>query len=74
MGLNWGGTVYPWNSSYVIATIVVGFVSLVAFVLWECFMPLREPLVPMVLFRNRAWNAATIVSGLGASVRIPLFG
>lgn len=68
MGLNWGGSVYPWKSGYVIGTIVAGFIGLVAFVLWELYAPLKEPLVPMHLFRNGGWNAATILSGLGASV------
>jgi hypothetical protein len=35
-------------------------------------MHLKEPLVPMHLFQNQAWNAATIVSGLGASVSAKL--
>jgi hypothetical protein len=68
MGLNWGGSVWPWSSAHVIATIVVGFVALCLFVLWESVAKLKEPLVPMHLFRNQPWNAATIVSGLGASI------
>ena len=68
MGLNWGGSVHPWASAYVIATIVVGFCSLVAFVCWQKFMPLNEPLMPLHIFRNRGWLLATIVSGLGASM------
>lgn len=68
MGLNWGGVVYPWASGRVIATIVVGAISLVAFGLWETFMKLKEPLVPIWVFRNRGWFAATIISGLGASI------
>ncbi|ORY11695.1 fungal trichothecene efflux pump [Clohesyomyces aquaticus] len=68
MGLSWGGGVYPWASASVIATIVVGFVALVAFVLWECFANLKEPLVPMHIFSNYSWNAAVILTGLGASV------
>ncbi|KXJ88998.1 fungal trichothecene efflux pump [Microdochium bolleyi] len=67
MGLNWGGTVYAWNSSYVIATIVVGLVTLVVFVLWEKYAKLKEPLVPMNLFGNYSWNASVILTGLGAS-------
>lgn len=68
MGLNWGGSVYPWASASVIATIVVGFIALVAFVLWECFMDLEEPLVPMSIFSNYSWNASVLLTGLGASV------
>lgn len=67
MGLSWGGTVYAWNSAYVVATIVVGFVALVVFVLWESYAKLGEPLVPMNLFSNYSWNASVILTGLGAS-------
>lgn len=68
MGLNWGGTVYPWASAYVIATIAVGLCGLVAFVLWECYVDLKEPLVPMDIFQNYSWNASVLLTGLGASV------
>ena len=43
---------YPWSDPHVISFIVVGFVTLVAFVLWECYAPLREPFVPMKLFKD----------------------
>lgn len=52
MGLSWGGSVYPWKSAHVIAGLVVGGVTLIAFVLYECYMPLVDPLIPMHLFRN----------------------
>jgi MFS family permease len=68
MGLNWGGNVYAWSSAYVIATIVTGLVALVAFVLYECYVDLKEPLVPMHIFSNYSWNASVILTGLGASV------
>jgi hypothetical protein len=42
MGMSWGGGQYAWNSAHVIATIVVGFVLLVAFVLYEIYVPLKE--------------------------------
>src|ERR1700743_2149596 len=35
MGLSWGGSSYPWKSAHVIAMMVVGGVTLIAFVLWE---------------------------------------
>ena len=68
MGLNWGGGVYAWDSARVIATIVVGFCALVGLVLWECFMKLKEPLVPMKLFLHWPWVATVILSGLGQSI------
>jgi hypothetical protein len=68
MGLSWGGSVHSWASASVIATIVIGFVALVAFILWECFVELKEPLVPMHIFSNYSWNASVLLTGLGASV------
>lgn len=32
LGLSWGGTMYSWSSAHVIATIVIGFFTFVAFV------------------------------------------
>lgn len=37
LGLSWGGSKYSWNSAHVIATIVVGAVALIAFVLYGMF-------------------------------------
>jgi len=68
MGLSWGGSVYPWNSAATISTLVIGFVSLVIFALWEAYAPLKEPLVPTEIFRNFSWVAASANLGLGASV------
>ncbi len=68
MGISWGGSYYAWKSAHVIATIVIGFFSLVAFVLYEALVPLKEPLVPMYLFKNIPWVATMLVVALGASV------
>ncbi|KAK5717217.1 hypothetical protein LTR15_009106 [Elasticomyces elasticus] len=65
MGLSWGGSLYAWNSAHVISTLVVGFVTSVVFVLWECFAPLERPLVPMRLFRSRGYCVLTLISGIG---------
>lgn len=68
MGVSWGGSYYLWDSAHVIATIVVGFLSLVLFVLHEVFAPLKEPLVPMNLFLSIPWVADVFLVALGASV------
>ncbi|KAE8146978.1 siderophore iron transporter [Aspergillus avenaceus] len=57
LGLSWGGTSYAWSSSHVVAVLVIGFVSLIAFVLYEIFMPLEQPLLPMSLLRDRGYSA-----------------
>jgi MFS family permease len=66
MGLSWGGGLYAWKSGHVIGTIVSGVLSLVAFFMWETFMPLKEPLVPMHLFKNVGWVASCLLLSLGA--------
>lgn len=68
LGLSWGGGKYPWNSAYVISFIVIGIISFIAFVLWECLMDLKEPLLPLELFKNRDWVVATLLCGIGAGV------
>ncbi|KAF2015910.1 siderophore iron transporter [Aaosphaeria arxii CBS 175.79] len=68
MGLSWGGTVYPWRSAAVIAAIIVGFAVMTAFVLWEIYAPIKEPLIPMHLFKNGRWVSAVVLLGLGAGV------
>ncbi len=68
VGISWGGSYYAWKSTHVIATIVLGFFALVAFVLYESLVPLKEPLVPMHLFKNIPWVATMMVLALGAIV------
>lgn len=68
LGLSWGGAVYPWNHAGPIAGITIGGVTLIAFVLWEIFAPIKEPLVPMHLFKDVGWVSAVILLGLGAGV------
>ncbi|KAJ4296443.1 hypothetical protein N0V90_006488 [Kalmusia sp. IMI 367209] len=68
MGLSWGGSIYPWKSAAVISAILLGFAVLVAFVLYEIYAPIKEPLIPMHLFLNGRWVAAVVLLGLGAGV------
>jgi hypothetical protein len=42
LGLSWGSVTYPWKSGAVISTIIIGFISLVGFVLWELYVDLKE--------------------------------
>ncbi|PYI31179.1 siderophore iron transporter [Aspergillus indologenus CBS 114.80] len=63
LGLSWGGTSYAWSSAHVVAVLVVGFVSIIVFVLYEIYAPLEQPLLPMSLLRNPGY-AATVCSAL----------
>jgi MFS family permease len=50
LGLSWGGGQHPWNSSWVVAPIVVGGVCFVALGFWEVYAPLTYPILPPKLF------------------------
>lgn len=67
MGISWGGTLYAWDSAHVLSAIIVGLLLLIAFVCWEIYMPLKEPLLPMRLFQNTGWVVSIILWALGAS-------
>src|SRR5690348_12837568 len=45
MGLSWGGILYPWKSAHVIGTIVAGFSTIVAFVLYGTVPPCPDPAI-----------------------------
>jgi len=68
MGLSWGGTLHPWTSANVIATIVVGFAALVGFFVYEAYAPLKEPLLPLHVLNNLGWNISVLLWALGAAI------
>src|SRR6266568_1344348 len=56
------GNDHGWTSATVLPPIVVGVLLVVAFVAWELRAP--EPMLPMRLFRSRAFTATNIASML----------
>jgi MFS family permease len=52
MGINWGGTVYPWKSAGTLAPIIVGFLTLVVLGVYESHSNVKNPLLPPQLFRQ----------------------
>ncbi|CAK7204997.1 hypothetical protein SEUCBS139899_007760 [Sporothrix eucalyptigena] len=65
LALSWGGSKHPWNSATIISMLVVGVVVLVIFALYEIYMPLSTPLLPMNLFKIRSFVVAVIVGSCG---------
>lgn len=61
LGLNFGGTVYPWDSPKVICLVVVGALMAVLFLFNESRLA-RYPIMPLGLFRNKS-NVACLVIG-----------
>jgi len=62
-GLVWGlvrANSHGWTSPEIVASLVAGGALLMAFVAWE--RRVREPMLPMRFFRNRAFAAANAAS------------
>ncbi len=66
---SWGGTEYAWGSRMIIGLGAGAVVSAALFLLAEHYA--AEPLIPLRLFRERAFNVTGLV---GAVVGIALFG
>ena len=71
LGLQWGGTLYPWKSAHVIAAMLAGTFGLVLFILWEWYLSRKStkavPFAPLWYMRNFKFMAITIMSGIGGS-------
>ena len=52
LALTWGGIQYPWDSAHVLVPLIIGFVGIFAWVLYEIMVPL-EPTIPFRLLSNR---------------------
>ena len=73
----WGGTTYAWGSTLILTLGLGGVALLVVFCLIE--MRAVEPIIPLVLFRNRTFSAASAVGFVigftmfGAIIYLPLY-
>ena len=69
LAISLGGTTYAWGSAQIIGLVVIAAVLLPLFVLAESRA--SEPIMPLALFRNRVFVAA---SAIGFAVGLSLFG
>jgi EmrB/QacA subfamily drug resistance transporter len=73
----WGGSRYEWGSLTILIMGAGTIAVLVVFVLWE--LRVKEPIVPMALFRNSVFRGTSIIGFIvgfamfGAIVFMPLF-
>ncbi|KAF2186650.1 fungal trichothecene efflux pump [Zopfia rhizophila CBS 207.26] len=68
IGLNWGGSSYPWKSGHVLGAMFAGFFGLVVFCFYEAYAGLEYPLIPMRLFKNIQYDAIIACASIGAMV------
>lgn len=52
LGLSWGGVTHPWKSAATIVPIIVGFLGLVCFGIFDSSRFVKEPLVPPILAKD----------------------
>ncbi|KAJ5110594.1 MFS general substrate transporter [Penicillium argentinense] len=64
LALTWGGTTYAWSNWRIIICLVLGFVGMIVFHLYEASPWCAEPMMPPHIFGNRTSFAALIVSFL----------
>jgi EmrB/QacA subfamily drug resistance transporter len=73
----WGGSSYPWGSPQVVGAAVVGVLGLLAFGALE--RRVREPLLPLGLFRSRTFavstGAALLIGGVlfAITIYVPVY-
>ncbi|KAK2744131.1 hypothetical protein FQN57_004391 [Myotisia sp. PD_48] len=60
-GFLWGGYQYPWRSSRVLAPLLIGFVLLIIFVLWETFVA-RYPMFPLRVQDRRTFILTILIT------------
>lgn len=65
MGLEFGGSQYPWNSAIVICLLVFGALAVVIFAVYEARVA-KFPVIPIRLFNSRTSVATYITSSLHA--------
>lgn len=52
VGVNWGGSLYPWTSATTLAPLIIGLLLLVALGVYEAYGDIKEPLLPARLFKE----------------------
>ncbi|KAF2806809.1 trichothecene efflux pump [Mytilinidion resinicola] len=73
LGVSWGGQPSPWTSAKILGLLISGAVALITFVLYEVFVPLAVPIIPMRLFKSvRGFVILNILSALSGAIYIGL--
>jgi hypothetical protein len=67
LALQWAGSTYLWQSSHVLAPLIIGIAVLVFFGLYEWRVP-RLPIVPLRLFGNLSLVACYFINVTNGSV------
>ncbi|RYC63397.1 hypothetical protein CHU98_g2827 [Xylaria longipes] len=69
IGISVGGTVYPWKSATTLSTIVIGGVLLVILFIYESYVDLEYPAIPVKFFRNRGFISLVACATVATQVK-----
>jgi MFS family permease len=72
LGFTWAEGIHTWKSAHVITSLVLGVLTLIGFALYETYMPLKQPLLPVKLFKIRNLSACIIIGSTGQMVYLAL--
>ncbi len=70
LALNWGGVDYPWGSPVIIGVLAFSVIMLIVFIINE--MHAGEPIIPLILFKNRVMAVSSIVAFLNGASFFPV--
>ncbi|CAN9322067.1 unnamed protein product [Alternaria alternata] len=74
LGISWGGPTQPWSSPRILGLLLSGAAAIVAFILYEVFLPPAQPIVPMYFFRDmRGFTCLEVISATYGIINIALF-
>ncbi|CAG8898848.1 unnamed protein product [Penicillium egyptiacum] len=60
IGLNWGGSIYPWKSGQVLGTLLSGVVILAICIAYELKSSMKEPYLPIQFFKNVKYTSCVV--------------
>ena len=64
ISLSWAGTTYSWGPWRTLLPLLLGFLGLIMFILFEAMPCCREPIMPLRLFKNRTSSTAFLLTFL----------
>ena len=80
IALSWAGTKYPWENFRIVLPLVLGFIGLIVFLVYEASRFCMEPMMPLYLFTNRTsitaffltfLHSMTTISGMTLPLTVP---